>query len=168
MSIQHIRRSVLVVALLAALAAGGMIAGRLAAGVMPEGPSADRFAPHMFRHMARVLDLTDDQKSKIKAVLRTHATEIEAQMTAGATARGALRDTIIAQPVDEASIRAKAAELGRVQGDGAVLFAKIRTEVDPILTAEQKDKLQSLHARLGQHGARARQAFERFLNEAAD
>ena len=57
------------------------------------------------------LDLTDDQKAQIKAILRTHATEIEAQMTAGTAARRALHDAIMAAPIDEAAIRARAAEL---------------------------------------------------------
>ena len=71
------------------------------------------------------------------------------------------------QPTDEATIRARAADLGKVQGDGAVVFARIRTEVDPILTPAQRDKLQAFHSHAGGHGDHAVQAFEKFLKSAS-
>lgn len=168
MSIRNIRRSVLVLASAAAIAVGGLIAGRLAATVVPDASAGEHFAPHVFRRLAKQLDLTADQTAKIKAVLKTHAAEIEAQMTSSSDARKALRDAVVAQPLDENGIRARASDLGRVHGDGAILFARIHAEIDPILTADQRTKLQAIHARMSQRGTRARQAFEKFLNEGAD
>src|SRR5262245_60002324 len=104
---------------------------------MPGHGRAD-FALRMFRHMAQALDLSDDQKTKIKDVLKTYAAEVEAQMKASGSARRALHQAILAEPIDEAAIRSAAAALGSVEGNGAVLFAKIRSQVDPILTDEQR------------------------------
>jgi Spy/CpxP family protein refolding chaperone len=158
MTTATIRKSALVVTSAAFLAAGGLFAGRLfASGV------SDRSAPRMFGRLARTLDLTADQRGQIKAILRSHAAEIEAQMTAGAAARRALHDAIKTQPVDESSIRARAAEDGSARANGAVLFARIRAEVLPILTADQRQKLQSLDEKMRGHGAHGAKALADFL-----
>jgi Spy/CpxP family protein refolding chaperone len=161
-----IRKTVLIAAAAGVVAAGGLFAGRLFAGSLNRQGwpgDGDHSAPRMFGRLARTLELSADQKSQIKSILRTHATEIEAQMTAGAAARHALHDAITAQPMDEAAIRACAAEVGAAQANGAVLFAKIRAEVLPILTADQKQKLQSLAERMKSRGARGAKAFADFL-----
>ena len=153
-----IRKTALVATAAAFLAAGGLFAGRLFA-------SSETFhsGPRMFGRLARTLGLSTDQKARVKTILRSHAAEIEAQMTAGASARHALHDAIKAQPVDESAIRARAAEAGTVHANGAVLFARIRAEVLPILTADQKQKLQSLDESMRGRGARGARAFADFL-----
>ena len=166
MSIRQLRRSALVAAGVVALAAAGMFAGRLSADAFPHSGHGGSL-PRMFGRIAQALDLTADQKAQIKNVLRGHAAEIEAQMTAGRSARQALHQALMAQPTDEATIRARAADLGKVQGDGAVLFARIRTEVDPILTPARRDKLLAFHSHAGGHGDHAVQAFENFLKSAS-
>jgi Spy/CpxP family protein refolding chaperone len=164
MSIGDIRKPVLAAAAAIALAAAGLLAGRISADAFPHGGrgSGDH-APRVFARMARALDLTSDQKTRIKAILLSHASEIEAQMQASAAARRALHDAIVAQPTDEGSIRSLAQDLGRVQGDGAVLFAKIRTEVDPILTTDQKQKIQTFRDRVGKRSGRATAAFDAWV-----
>ena len=162
MSIQRIRKSVLFASGVVAIAAAGLLAGRLSAGAFPERTHADG-APRIFRHLSRALDLSDDQKTQIKTILKSHAAEIETQMKASAAARRALHDAVLAQPADEAAIRARAADLGRVQGDGAVLFSKFRTEIQPILTPEQRDKMQTLRERMRRHGDAAARSFKSFL-----
>lgn len=152
-----IRKTVLIAAAAGFVAASGLFAGRLFAG------ESDHAAPRMFGRLARALDLSADQKSQVKSILRSHAAEIEAQMTGGAAARRALHDAITAQPMDEAAIRARAAEAGAMHANGAVLFAKIRAEVLPILTAEQKQKLQGLAERMRSRGVRGAKALGDFL-----
>jgi Spy/CpxP family protein refolding chaperone len=163
MSIQQIRRSVLVTVAVAALAVAGLFAGRLSANAFPQGARSD-FAPRMFARISHALDLTSVQQSQIKDILRSHETEIEAQMTAARTARQALRTAVTTLPVDEATIRARAADAGKVHADGAVLFAGIRAEIDPILTADQKAKLLAFQSRIGHKGDNAVQGFHNFLN----
>jgi Spy/CpxP family protein refolding chaperone len=161
-----IRKTALVAATAAFVAGGGLLAGRLFAGSLNGQGGASGFdhsAPRMFGRLARTLGLSADQKAQIKSILRSHAVEIEAQMTAGAAARHALHDAIKAQPVDEAAIRARAAEAGIVHANGAVLFARIRAEVLPILTTDQKQKLQSLDESTKGHFARGAKAFADFL-----
>ena len=162
MSFGMFRRSALVLAAAAALAVGGLFAGRLFAGSMPGGPG-DRSPRHMFGRIARSLDLSDDQKAQIKSILRSHASEIQSQMAVAAEKRRTLRDAIHGQPVAEAAIRAAAQEVGRVHADGAVLFARVRAEVLPVLTADQKQKLQSFEEKMKGRGDRGARAFAEFL-----
>lgn len=162
MSIQRFRKSVLAGAGILALAAGGLVAGRLSARAFPHRAHSE-FAPRVFGRIARALDLSDDQKSQIKAVLKTHATEIEAQMKASASARRSLHQAVLAQPIDENAIRTAATALGSVEGDGAVLFAKVRTEIDPILTEAQRAKVQQFRERVRDRGDAAVKSFEAFL-----
>ncbi|HTO86021.1 MAG TPA: Spy/CpxP family protein refolding chaperone [Thermoanaerobaculia bacterium] len=164
MSIRNIRRSVLVLAGAGAVALGGLFAGRLAAGAVPAAGAGSPFGRPAFARIARALDLTDDQKTQIRAILKTRATEIQDQMKAGLDARRALHDAILADPIDETAIRTRAADLSRVEANGAVLYAHLRAEVFPILTAEQKQKVGELRQRMQARGDRSAKAFQNFLN----
>ncbi len=162
MSIRQIRKSLLAVAGAVVLAAGGLFAGRLSAGAVPQEARRD-FAPRVYARIARALDLSEGQKSEIKTVLRSHAAEIKAQMQAAASARRALHNAVMAQPLDEAAIRARAQELGRVNADGAVLFARLRAEIEPILTEEQRGKIQRFHDRMQSRTESAVKSLDAFL-----
>jgi len=162
MSIQKLRTSILVAVGIGVIAAAGLLAGRLSAGAFPHHMHADLAT--RFDHVSRALSLTDDQKVKIKAVLKTHSDEVKAQIQASASARAALHNAVMAKPIDESAIRAAAQQVGQTQGDGAVLFAKIRAEIEPVLTADQKDRIQKFQERMRQHGQTAAQSFDKFVN----
>ena len=163
MSIQNIRRSVLIAAGIGALAVAGLFAGRLFAHQMGGHFHGGSMAPRMFQHMAQELDLSDAQQAQIREILKSHADEIEAHVKSGMDARRALHDAILIQPTDEGTIRLRAQELGNVHGDGAILCAKIRAEVWPILSGEQQQKLAGLHLRMREHGDEALKSLDAFL-----
>jgi Spy/CpxP family protein refolding chaperone len=163
MRIARVQKSLLIAIGICALAVAGAFAGRVSADAIPQGSGGDG-APKMFRRIARALDLTDDQKAQVKTILKNHVAEITAQMTASRNAKRALRDAVVAQPLDESAIRARAADAGRVHADGAVLFARIRAEVDPILTDDQREKLKALQSRSRTRADNAVAAFQKFLN----
>jgi Spy/CpxP family protein refolding chaperone len=161
MSVALIRRSILGVAATAAILAGGAAAGRLAAGPM----SRDRHLSvgRMFDRVARRLDLSDTQRAEIKDVLRSHKSEILAQIEAHHAARKALRAAIKAEPLVEAAVRDRAQSLGRVEGDGALLRARIRLEVLPILNDDQKQKLEAFQQRFDSTGEKLAASVSQFL-----
>jgi Spy/CpxP family protein refolding chaperone len=163
MSIQKIRKSVLAAALLGGLAVSGLLAGRLLAQRGDFGHMRGDGAPRMFRHMAKQLDLSADQQTQIRGVFKSHADEIEAQVRAGMNARRALHQAMLAQPVDEQAIRNLALQGGQVHGDTAVLYARIRTEIWPILTADQRDKLTELHGTMKNRGDAALESLDKWL-----
>jgi Spy/CpxP family protein refolding chaperone len=116
---------------------------------------------------ARRLGLSADQKEQIHGILESHASEIEAQMRSARSSRETLRETMAAQPLDEARIRQQALALGEVHADGAVLRARIRSEILPILTPEQQEKAAQLRSLRGKREKRRMNALERWLEGGA-
>lgn len=163
MSIQKIRRSVLAATLLGGLAVSGLLAGRLLARQGDLGHMHPDAAPKMFRHLAKQLDLSADQQSQIRGILKNHADEISANVRAGMDARRALHQAVLAQPVDEQAIRSLAMQAGQAHGEAAILYAKIRGEVWPLLTAEQRDKMTQLHGRMKDRGDAALDSLDKWL-----
>ena len=164
MSMQQIRRSILIAVAVAALAFSGLFAGRLFGRQMgppgfPHGPRAAK----MFDHIAHELDLSDAQRVQIRGVLKAHADEILADVKAGMDSRQALHDAVMTQPTDEAQIRRLATQGGQAHADGALLFAKIRSEVWPVLTPGQQEKFVTFHNRMGKHGDEALDSLGAFL-----
>jgi Spy/CpxP family protein refolding chaperone len=143
----------------AALTLGGLFAANLAAHT-PEGAPVE---PWAFRHAAKRLGLSDDQKEQIRGVLKSHAGEIEAHLRAAQSGRKALREAMGTQPLDEGRIRQQALALGEVRADGAVLRARIRSEIWPVLTAEQQEKAKQLRSMKGKREKRRIDALERWL-----
>jgi Spy/CpxP family protein refolding chaperone len=109
------------------------------------------------------LGLSDDQKQQIRGVLKSHSDAIQTQMQAAKSGRRALREAMAAQPLDEGRIRQEALTLGEIRADGAVLRARIRSEIWPILTAEQQEKARQLRSRKGRREERRMHALERWL-----
>ena len=162
MSLQTIRRSILAASAAALILAGGVWAGRLAAG--PLDGRRHVSVQKIFDRVADRLDLSDSQRDQIKAVLRQHQDGIVAQIHATRQARQDLRQAISASPFDENVIRAAATRLGQVEGDGAVLRAQIRVEILPILNDEQKQKLEAFHDRAHGAGDRLASSLKEFLS----
>jgi Spy/CpxP family protein refolding chaperone len=167
MSIDQIRRSILIVVGAGAIAVAGLFAGRMSANAFSPAHSHGDFATRVFTRISADLDLSDDQIGRIKDVLRAHASEIKDQLQASAQARQALHALMIAQPVDEGAVRAAAQQVGQTQASGALLFAKIRGEVDPILTTEQKSRIQTFQTRMGQRADKSVQSFDAFLKSSS-
>ena len=164
MSIQQVRRSILIAAAFLAVAGMGLFAGRIFGGQLAPatghgGPKAQR----MFDHVADQLQLTDAQRAQVRGVLKAHADEILAQVQAGMDARKALHEAVMAQPSDENVIRSLAAKVGEVHGNGAMMIVRIRSEIWPILTAEQQQKFVAFHERMGRRGADGLQSLAAFL-----
>ena len=161
MSIQIVRRSVLGALAAAAILAGGLWAGRLAAGPLAHGRhfSADR----IFARIADRLDLSDSQRGQIKDVLRTRRDAIVADIQAVHDARRGLREAIDATPADESAIRDRAAQLGRAEGEAAVLRAQIKAEILPILNDDQREKLAGFRSHVEGSGDRIAASVREFL-----
>lgn len=154
------RRTLTLTATAGAFALGGLLAAHLSAHT----PDRSLGEPRVLRH-ARRLGLSEDQKEQIRGILKAHAADVEAQMRAAQNGRKALREAMAVQPIDEGRIRQQALALGEVRADGAVLRARIRSEIWPLLTAEQQEKAKQLRTRKGQREKRRMEALERWLRD---
>jgi Spy/CpxP family protein refolding chaperone len=157
-----VRKSLLGVIAAAAILVGGIWAGRLAAG--PLGHGRHFSAQQIFSRVADRLDLSDTQRAQVREVLKSHKDAILAAIQQMRTSRAALRLAIDADPVDEGAIRARAAEVGRVEADASVLRAQIRSEILPILNDDQKQKMAAFRTRVEGSGDRIAGSVREFLD----
>jgi Spy/CpxP family protein refolding chaperone len=145
-----IQRSILILVAAGALLVGGFWTGRLMAGSVwghfgfPAAAHFDHIANH-FDHIANWLALSDLQKTEVKRVVRSHGEEILSQIQSQIAMREALGEVIMAGTVDEGLIRQRAEALGRIEAEGALLRARIHSEIWPILNDEQRAKVASFH-----------------------
>jgi Spy/CpxP family protein refolding chaperone len=101
--------------------------------------------PLMQRAMQR-LDLTPEQLAQVKDILRAHQQELQAEITAVATARGAMFTAIHADPPSETVIRAAAKAVGAAEANLAVTRSAVVQEVRQVLTPEQQAELKNILA----------------------
>jgi Spy/CpxP family protein refolding chaperone len=106
--------------------------------------AADTTAPvngRFFRHLAQRLNLTDDQKARIKTILRAEKATLAPLVGQLHAARKNLRAAIRASDANETSVRAAAARVAAAEADLAVERMKIYGKIAPILTGEQRRQI---------------------------
>uniref|UniRef100_A0A832A2H1 Periplasmic heavy metal sensor n=1 Tax=Desulfacinum infernum TaxID=35837 RepID=A0A832A2H1_9BACT len=109
------------------------------------GPFGGEGTGMFFQFLERVVELklTPEQQEKILTVLKKHRTEFQETLTKLADAHRKLNDTIAQDNATEAAVREAHKAAAAAQEDLAVLRAKVRREVMPLLTEEQKAKVQA-------------------------
>ena len=90
------------------------------------------------RRGIRDMQLTQEQKTEIRGVLKSHAGEFRQAAERLREARQALNAAVRQEPIDEALIRERAAGAAVAAGDLAVVGAHVRAEVIDLLTDEQR------------------------------
>ena len=123
----------------AALTVGGFFAFLAHADTTEIGPARGRF-----RQKLAQLGVTDDQKAQVKAILRKYQPTAGPLIRQVVTERRALRDTIRAETIDEAAIRAQAAKVASLEADLAVQRAHVAHEIHAVLTPAQLQKLKDM------------------------
>jgi protein CpxP len=108
------------------------------------GPGGPGFGGPMA--LLRGLDLTDEQRTKVREVMEANREALKAVGDRLAAAHRAQDEAVTASPFDEQAIRAKAADVAEVMADAAVLRAKVHSEVFALLTPEQQAKAAELKA----------------------
>jgi len=95
------------------------------------------------------LDLSNDQRDRVKQILDSHRDEQRALGDRAMKAHEALIEAV-SSPFDESAVRARAADVAAVDGDQAVAQARVYGEVFQILTSEQQEKLKTMQAEMKQ------------------
>jgi periplasmic protein CpxP/Spy len=96
----------------------------------------------------RGVDLTDAQREQLRAIMESHKQEFEQARVKLRDAHRGLAEAVDAQTVDESTIRARSTVVATAMADDAILRAKVRAEVQGILTAEQLQKVQERKAEM--------------------
>ena len=109
----------------------------------------------------RALDLTDAQREQVRQLTQQHREQTRALVERAEAAREAQRQAMDATPFIEQQIRAAMQALAEVQTELAVQQARLQSDIYPLLTPEQQQRLQEMRAeregRAKEHRARFQQ-----------
>ena len=139
-----IRTKLLAGVLVAALATAGLAADKAERAKGGHGLKDTPIGKLIMGNLGRLmtlrseLNLTDAQKTKIRDILKGHKTQIATEAKKVLEKRAVLRDLVLAGTTDEQAVRKAADDLGKAIGDAAILGLKVRNEVAPVLTDDQK------------------------------
>lgn len=92
--------------------------------------------------------LTDDQRSQIQSIVKSHKPEIGTQLEKGRDARRAMQDAVEAHGADSTEVAKAADAVADAARSRVMLIAKIRSEVAPILTPEQREEMKATRSRI--------------------
>jgi Spy/CpxP family protein refolding chaperone len=135
-----------IVALAAALAVGGLFAvnSNAANARKTERPAQGR----LLQRAKEKLGITDEQAAQIKAVLKGEKETLTGLTARMHEARMELRGAIRATDANETSVRAASAKVAVVEADLAVERLRLFSKISPILTDEQRAKLNDMESQM--------------------
>ncbi len=106
---------------------------------------------HGFRAMLRGLDLSEEQRDKVFAVLHAQAPQLRANAKQRRSAIRELRALTVTDNFDEARAKALSDDLARSIADAAMIRSRSANEIYQALTPEQRRLVQERLARRGAH-----------------
>ena len=144
----------LTIATAAAIIVGGLTSAP-AQGTNDSAAGARPGRGHIFQRIAKKLNLTDDQKSQIRAVWGGEKDTLKSLFGQLHDARKNLRTAIHASDANETTVRAASARVAAVEADLAVERMKLYGKIAPILTDEQRRKIAGFEQRRDDRAGRA-------------
>lgn len=110
----------------------------------------------MLEHMAEHLDLDDAQRDTVRNIMEAAKPELEALREQFKANRKALEALDASDAAYSTELNNIALSNGQLATEGTLLFTRIRSDINAVLTDEQRDKL-------ARGKERRHQAFERRL-----
>ncbi len=101
----------------------------------------------VLQRIVKGLDLSEDQIEKIKTELRAEKETLVPLVKNLHQSRTALREAIHAKDATETSVREAASKVASAESDLAVERMKISAKINPILTAEQIEKVKEFESK---------------------
>ena len=138
------------------IGSASIVAGLLVAGVAVSAPG------HMYARGGRFgglgcgggmiralssLDLTEDQKTQVKAILKDEQPKLEPLVDAVARSRKALFEAVHSRTFDEKTVRSAASDSAKASADLALERARIVSRFRGLLTDEQQTRLETIKQR---------------------
>ena len=109
----------------------------------------DRGKGHHLERMARRLNMTDEQRAEFATVMEGSREQMTGLRDEMRTNRAKIRDLVSQADFDEAAIRGIAGQQGDLEAEMIVLRARQRSEMQALLTDEQRTQLAEM--REGKH-----------------
>ena len=106
---------------------------------------------HRMQRMMKHLELSEEQATKVRSVFDKHSEQLSALRTEKMSNRQALRASMHADNMDMAVIEKLAKKQGTLKTEKILVKAKIKSEINAILTDEQRAKKKEMRGKRG-HG----------------
>lgn len=142
---------ILAVAVLAAGALFAVAQKKVPFGGPGFGPRGGRGGEHMIGMALRGLDLTDDQKAKVKEIMDASRPNVEPLVQQMHANHKALADLSADGTFDQAKVEALAAEQGSIMAKLIVEKEKTKSQVFALLTDAQKAKAAEMRQKFEEH-----------------
>jgi protein CpxP len=155
-------RNRLLIAALAVAMGSAMAKSQTAAGdATPQPAPAPAHAYGMHRHgmefMAKKLNLTDEQKSQMKAIMEIERPTMKPLMQQQHQIDQQLRQ-YVEGPFDEAKVQALAAQKAQIQAQLTVAETRVHNQMYALLTPDQQSQVKEMEAR---HESRMQERMNR-------
>ncbi|MGC3991427.1 MAG: Spy/CpxP family protein refolding chaperone [Chthoniobacteraceae bacterium] len=95
----------------------------------------------------KTLDLSDSQRTQVRAVFKDNVPTLQPLVKQLVSERRTLRGIIQTVPVNEAAIRAEAAKVASIEADLDVQRAQVSQSIQKILTPDQVQKFRGLQSK---------------------
>jgi Spy/CpxP family protein refolding chaperone len=109
----------------------------------PTAPTAGAQAPDQISQLAQMVGLSEKQESDIRAIIAEIEPKIDELQTKARAVQMELVD-LAGPEFDETAIRAKAAELGALEGQMTASSIILQSKVDAVFTKEQREQLEAM------------------------
>lgn len=139
------------------LSIAALFAGAFAIAPAEAGPNhkhhANKHRTHGEMHILKKLDLSDEQKAEVKAIMK-NAKEQKAALREPLKAyKQALRDLVNSPDYSEQAVRSLHAQYQNVFADKVVIKANAANQVNAVLTPEQQAKKAEIKEKMKQRWA---------------
>jgi Spy/CpxP family protein refolding chaperone len=108
-----------------------------------QAPAAPGQQPDQISQLAEMVGLTEEQEKEIRGIVAEQEPKIEKLQTEAQAIQGELVE-MSGPDYDEAAIRAKAAELGDLEGEMTAESLLLQSKVDAVFTEEQRQQLEEM------------------------
>jgi periplasmic protein CpxP/Spy len=142
------KKVIIAILAFAVLATGVMFAVAQRSGDGKKGGWGKRGGHHRGGMMLRGLDLTDDQKAKVKEIMGASKAKAQALRESLKANRRKMDAATANGAFDEAQVSALAAEKGNLSAQATVERARVKSQIFAILTDEQKAKASEMRSRM--------------------
>lgn len=117
------------------------------------------------RGLARELELTNEQRQELKAIMQMHQPVLRPLLDQAQAERAALRDLIAVTPLDETALATEADRIAATHKEIVIASARLRADLRTILTPDQLAKLEGWRAHAKARDAHGRARLREWLLE---
>lgn len=111
------------------------------------GGDPEKFIEHGINRAATALDLTDEQKTRIKAIMEAEKPVVQPLIQQVAAQRQELRQATSNGQFNEAQVQELATKQGQTMTQLIIAKERVKAQIFAVLTPEQRAKAEQMHSR---------------------